>query len=107
MDPLAHRTGLAITVGGMAYLGALLGVSWLSQATGCADADAVAAGCPAWLLANPFWSSYWSNLTSTIAGVALGLPIALYLDRKAGEQQRDFEHRAELRRRSAILEMLR
>ena len=101
------RTTLAIAVGGLAYLLILGGVAWLSQATGCADADAVAAGCHAWLLANPFWSSYWSNLTSTIAGVALGLPIALYLDRKAGEQQRDFERRAELRRRAAILEMLR
>ena len=101
------RKTLVIAVGGTAYLCTLLGVAWLSQATGCADADAVAAGCHAWLIANPFWSSYWSNLTSTIAGVALGLPIALYLDRKAGEKQQDFEHRAELRRRAAILEMLR
>jgi hypothetical protein len=32
-----------------------------------------------------FWDSFWPNLASTVAGVILGLPVALWLNRRALE----------------------
>jgi len=75
-------------------------MAWLSQASGCTAEEAVA-GCQAWLWANPFWGNFYSNLMSTIAGVALGLPVALYLNRKAEQAQRVRERDAEARQRAA------
>jgi hypothetical protein len=95
----------AITAGGLGYIARLLGLAWLSQATGCSGEE-MAAGCQAWLWANPFWASFYSNLMSTIAGVALGLPVALYLDRLLGEQRKAAERATERERATARLSML-
>jgi hypothetical protein len=50
---------------------------------------------------NWFWSGFWPNLASTLVGVIVGVPIALWLNKLAGgaaERRQSAEQRARLRK---------
>lgn len=94
-----RRHPFRVGIVAVAYVGILLALAWLSQENGCLT-DESERGCWAWLWANPFWGSFYSNLMSTAAGVALGLPVALYLSAKADAVRRQDERDAEARQRA-------
>jgi hypothetical protein len=82
---------------GLGYFIVLLGLAWMSM-SGCPEAVTARGACIAWLAENPFWSSFYSNVMSTVAGVAVGLPVALELNRLALREQTLSQRRADLLR---------
>lgn len=92
--------------GVLGYVVVLLGMSWLSLAGGCPSILSTTWLCQAWLWENPFWGSFYGNLMSTIAGIALGLPVALYINRLAQREQVAQQRRAGIERIVAILELV-
>ena len=53
-----------------------------------------------------FWEAFWPNLASTVLGIVIGLPVALWLNRR-GTQEADVQRRrAERASVSHVLEIL-
>jgi hypothetical protein len=55
---------------------------------------------------SPFVQAFLPNLVATILGVVLGLPAALYVNRRLLAFQRDHERAIELRQRDAAIDVL-
>lgn len=54
-----------------------------------------------------FWSAFWPSLAATIVGIAVGLPLALWINRHAmahGERQRRLNERNAVAHALAVLE---
>jgi hypothetical protein len=58
------------------------------------------------MLTDPFWLDCLSNLIATIAGIAIGLPIAMWLDRvsrRKSDREKEVETRRQLQKLLSIL----
>jgi hypothetical protein len=92
--PLPLLAGISL------YLLFLFLFAYLSVA-GCSEAEVSTGACTVWLRANPFWSSFYSNLMATFAGAVLGFGVALDGYRRAQADRRAQELADDARRRAA------